>query len=137
MPGHFSFSCTIPVRITDINYGGHAGNDSILAIIHEARMQFLQSLSYTEMNFAGAGIIMADVSVEFKHELFYGDFVIASVNVCEIFKIGFELVYKFEKNTGDQLKIIAVAKTRLICYDYDRKKIIALPDNARKKLIVS
>jgi len=29
----------IPVRITDINYGNHVGNDAFVSIIHEARMQ--------------------------------------------------------------------------------------------------
>ncbi len=91
LPEIFSFTCTLPVRITDINYGGHAGNDTILSLIHEARMQFLQSLGYTEMRFAGAGMIMADVSIEFKSELFYGDLVIASVTPGELSRIGFEL----------------------------------------------
>jgi acyl-CoA thioesterase FadM len=36
LPQSFSFTCRIPVRITDINYGGHAGNDTVLSIIHEA-----------------------------------------------------------------------------------------------------
>ena len=31
------FITTIHVRIGDINYGGHVGNDAILSIIHEAR----------------------------------------------------------------------------------------------------
>ena len=79
MPEKFSFSCQIPVRITDINYGGHAGNDTILSLIHEARMQFLGHFGYTEMNVAGSGLIMSDVGIEFKKELFYGDQVIASV----------------------------------------------------------
>ena len=96
LPETFSFSCQIPVRITDINYGGHAGNDTILSIIHEARMQFLKSIGYTELHFAGVGMIMSDVSIEFKNELFYGDIVIASVIAGEISRIGFELFYKLE-----------------------------------------
>jgi acyl-CoA thioesterase FadM len=77
LPEVFPFNCQIPVRITDINYGGHAGNDTVLSIIHEARMQFLQSMGYSEMEFGGVGMIMSDVAIEFKNELFYGD-----VNNC-------------------------------------------------------
>ena len=144
LPEHLSFSCIIPISITDINYGGHAGNDAILSIIHEARMQYLQSLGYTEMQFAGAGMIMANVAIEFKNELFYGDTVIASVKAYEISKIGFDLVYKLEtlrqaclpdrQAQGNIRVIIAVAKTGIICYDYERKKITGIPDEARKKL---
>src|SRR5688500_5478600 len=136
MPGHFSFSCLIPIRITDINYGDHVGNDTILSIIHEARVQFLQGLGYSEMHFAGAGMIMADAAIEFKSELLYGDTVIASVAVGEISKIGFELFYKLETTrTNDNKRVlVATARTGMICYDYDRKKIINIPEEAKNKL---
>jgi len=134
LPGGFSFTCKIPVRITDINYGGHVGNDTILTIVHEARMQFLGNLGYTEMGFAGAGMIMADAAIEFKNELFYGDTIIASVAVKEVTKVGFDLLYKLEKENDGKKMLIAAAKTGMICYDYERKKIVAVPDDARKKL---
>jgi len=134
LPGQFSFSCLIPIRITDINYGDHVGNDTILSIIHEARVQFLQELGYSEMQFGGAGMIMADVSIEFKSELFYGDTVNASVTAGEISKIGFELFYKLEKEAGDNKILVAVAKTGMICYDYEKKKIVSVPEEARSKL---
>ena len=34
-PDNFSFSCQIPIRINDINYGGHVGNDSLLSLVLE------------------------------------------------------------------------------------------------------
>lgn len=137
LPQSFSFSCRIPVRITDINYGGHVGNDTVLSIIHEARMQFLQSMGYTEMEFAGAGMIMSDVAIEFKSELFYGDTVIASVVTGEISRIGFDLIYKLETTrpgTEDKKILVAIAKTGMICYDYEKKKIVSVPAEARFKL---
>jgi acyl-CoA thioesterase FadM len=137
LPGSFPFSCRIPVRITDINYGGHAGNDTVLSIIHEARMQFLKSIGYTELEFAGAGMIMSDVGIEFRNELFYGDVVIASVAAGEMSRIGFDLIYKLETmrpaNNGKSI-LIAIAKTGMICYDYEKKKIISVPAEAKVKL---
>ena len=134
LPGSFHFSCSIPVRITDLNYGGHVGNDTVLSIVHEARMQFFKRYGYTEMNFAGAGMIMADAAIEFKSELFYGDTVIAFVAAAEFSKIGFDLFYKLEKQTGDTTTLVAVAKTGMICYDYEKKKIIGVPEDAKTKL---
>jgi len=133
IPEQFSFSCQIPVRITDINYGGHVGNDTILTIVHEARMHFLKSLGFTEMDFGGKGMIMADAAIEFKNELFYGETVIAAVAVADISKIGFDLIYKLEKEEEDK-KIVAIAKTGMICYDYAAKKITAIPEVALEKL---
>jgi len=137
LPVAFPFSCQIPVRITDINYGGHAGNDTVLSIIHEARMQFLKSMGYSEMEFAGVGMIMSDVTIEFKNELFYGDVIIASVVAGEISRIGFDLLYKLETMrpaNSERKVLVAAAKTGMICYDYKKKKIVSVPTEARVKL---
>lgn len=134
LPEQFGFSCTIPVRITDINYGGHVGNDSVLSLLHESRMQYLRHFGYAEMNFEGVGMIMANVAIEFKSELFYGDSVIASVAASSFTKIGFELVYKLEKETDGKRKTVALAITGMICYDYEKKKIVGIPEEALRKL---
>ena len=42
LPKKFIFSTDIAVRISDINYGGHLGHDSIISLIHEARVRFLK-----------------------------------------------------------------------------------------------
>ena len=97
LPEQFSFSIAIPVRITDLNYGGHVGNDTILSLIHEARMQFLSSFGYTEMDFEGSSLIMSDVGIEFKSELFYGDLVKAYVTISDMNRIGFDIYYKLVK----------------------------------------
>jgi acyl-CoA thioester hydrolase len=134
LPQNFSFTTVIPVRITDINYGNHVGNDAILSIIHEARMQFLKRSGYTELQFAGAGMIMSDVGIEFKNELFYGDQIIASVAATDFTKIAFEIYYKLEKEENGNRMFVASAKTGMVCYDYDRKKIVPIPEEARIKL---
>lgn len=64
LPNRFSFSTLIPVRITDINYGGHVGNDTVLSILHEARVQFLNHFGYQELNESGVGLIMKDVAID-------------------------------------------------------------------------
>jgi len=138
LPGHFPFTTSIPVRITDLNYGGHVGNDKVLSLIHEARVQFLNQLGYSEFAFAGAGLIMADAGIEFKNELFYGDAVVVSVACANYSKVSFDIFYKLEKvsGSGPTAKTIrvATAKTTMACYDYSNKKIISIPEEALKKL---
>ncbi len=134
LPEHFTFTTTIPIRITDLNYGNHVGNDTILSMIHEARVQFLQQLGYGELNLAGVGLIMSDVAIEFKSELFYGDAVIASVVAGDLTKISFDLYYKLEKKSGDSTQLVAVAKTGMVCYDYGKKKVAAIPMEVVDKL---
>ena len=83
----------IPVRITDINYGNHLGNDSFVAIIHEARMQFLQQYNFTELNVCGTSLIMNELFVEFKNEAYYKDILEVKIYVGEILKVSFEFFY--------------------------------------------
>lgn len=135
LPGTFSFTATIPVRITDINYGNHVGNDALLSIIHEARMQFLLKHGYTELNFDGVGLIMTDVGIEFKKEIFYGDTLEIKIAVADLTSIGFDLYYLIEKQKDNNKLTVAIAKTGMLCYDYDRKKITAVPSSAKEKLL--
>jgi len=132
VPEHFSFSTLIPVRITDLNYGNHVGNDSMLSILHEARMQFLAQFGYTEMEMEGVGMIMSDVSIEFKTEVFYGDVIRAYVLVHDITRAGFDLYYKLTRSSDES--VIVFAKTGMICYDYSLKKVVRIPEKASNKL---
>jgi acyl-CoA thioester hydrolase len=135
LPEHFSFNTEIPIRITDLNYGGHVGNDSILSILHESREQFLRSHDYKEMDLAGVGLIMSDVTIEFRNELFYGDILRASVTASEFYRVGFDLYYKLEKKTGDNWVTVSTARTGMVCYDYKLKKLVAVPKEAMNKLL--
>lgn len=132
LPDSFQFSTPISIRITDVNYGNHVGNDAILSLLHEARMQYLRSMGLTELQFAGVGLIMSDVAIEFKAESFYGDVLIAHVAAGEFSRIGFDLFYKLVRQHDDSL--IAVAKTGMICFDYTAKKIVGVPPEAVEKL---
>lgn len=134
LPQEFSFHTIIPVRITDLNYGGHVGNDTILTIAHEARLQFLQQWGYKELDLEGVGLIMADAGIEFKAELFYGETLHVHVQAGNLSRVGFDLYYKLEKEMTDARVIVAAIKTGMICYDYNKKKIAALPEAARVKL---
>src|SRR5579862_6602751 len=97
LPDSFVYSTSFPVRITDLNYGAHVGNDNVLSFLHEARVRYLQSIGYTEFNFEGKGIIMADASLIFKDEMYYGDELKISIQPVECNRVGFELIYKIEK----------------------------------------
>jgi acyl-CoA thioester hydrolase len=138
LPEHFAFKTSIPIRVTDLNYGGHVGNDRVLSLIHEARVQFLTQLGYSEFAFAGAGLIMADAGIEFKNELFYGETVIISVACANYSKVSFDVFYKLEKVSGNETTAnnirVANAKTTMACYDYANKKIISIPKEALLKL---
>jgi len=134
LPENFHFTTNITIRVTDLNYGGHVGNDSFLSLLHEARQQFLISHGYKELEMEGVGLIMADVAIEFKKELNYGDIVKISVAAMGFDKLGFDLFYKMELINGEESILTGKAKTGMMCYDYTQKKKVAVPIVVIEKL---
>jgi acyl-CoA thioester hydrolase len=124
----------IPVRITDINYGNHVGNDSLVAIIHEARMQFLQQHNFTEMDVCGTSLIMNELIVEFKNEAFYKDIPEVKIFAGEISKVSFELFYSLSAVRNKISILIANAKTGMVCFNYKEKKVMSVPEELKKIL---
>jgi acyl-CoA thioesterase FadM len=77
---------------------------------------------------------MSDVAIEFKSELFYGDSITAHVVADEFTAVAFDIYYKLEK-TRPESTVVAIAKTGMVCYDYSKKKIIAVPREVKAKLL--
>lgn len=134
MPDNYSFSTDMPVRISDINYGGHLGNDAVLSMIHEARVRYLASFNYTEMNVEGLGIIMTDSAIVYKAEGFHGEQIQIDIAVGDFNKYGCDIYYLL---TNKQTAVeIAHAKTGIVFFDYEARKVAGIPqafqDNIRK-----
>ena len=134
LPQHFLFTTSLKVRVTDLNYGGHVGNDNVLSIVHEARMQFLLHLGYkSELDIAeNIGIIVTDAAIVYKSESFYNDELTIKIAVDDFNKYGFDMFYEISNTkTG---KEVARAKTGIICMNYKERKIAEIPEVLKKKL---
>ena len=132
LPDKFLFTTEIPIRISDINYGGHLGNDSVLSIVQEARIRFLNQFGFSEMDIDGAGIIMTDALVNYISQGFYGDVLIIELAVTELSRIGCDFVYRMtNKKSG---KIIAAVKTGIAFYDYQQNKVTGVPSKFKEAI---
>ena len=129
------FQVIIPVRISDINYGNHLGNDSLLSIIHESRMQLLSQWGYTELNAGGTALIMADVAIAYKGEAFYGDKLTVNIYVEELTDRSFHLLYHITTQRDGTTKDIAHAKTGMLCFNYDTRKIDVVTEELKGRLM--
>jgi acyl-CoA thioester hydrolase len=135
IPKNKIFNTNIAIRITDINYGNHVGNDALVSIVHEARMQWLTKNNFTELNIGGAALIMADLAVEYKAESFYGDTLNVAISIGEITKISFDIFYEITTTRNDKKILIANAKTGMVCFDYEARKVMSIPEQFLKFLI--
>lgn len=125
LPTNFSFETELSIRLTDLNYGGHMGNDRILVYAQEARQKFFNNIQCSETELFGVGTIMTDAQIVFKSEGFFNNEIIIKVAVTNINKYGFELFYLMQNLTTK--KDLAWAKTGIVCFDYEKRKIQLLP----------
>jgi acyl-CoA thioesterase FadM len=125
LPEEFVFSTEIPLRVNDINYGGHLGHDSILTLTHEARIRLLREYGFTEMDIDGPGLIVSDAVIVYKSEAFYGETMKIEVAASDFSQYGCDFLYKVsEKETGRE---VARAKTGIVFFDYKERKVALVP----------
>ena len=129
LPGTFNYATDVRLRVSDINYGGHMDNNAVLSLVHEARVRFLESHGFTELDVDGVGIIMVDAVIQYKSEAFYGQTLTFQVAVDGMTRIGCDIYYRItDRDTGIE---VARAKTGIAFLDYATRKPKRMPGGFR------
>ena len=125
IPDEFSFVTEIPVMVQHINWGLHLGNDSYLAMIHEARVRYLDTLKVSEKSFHETiGLVLTDSYVSYKQEASHGDILQISVSMNNLTRLEADFYYKLvSKKSGN---VIALAKTGCAFFDYEKRALSPL-----------
>lgn len=125
LPEEFLFSTEIAIRIDDINYGGHLGNDALLSLLHEARIRFFEHFGFQELDIEGLGILIADVAIQYLAQGFRGDVLQVWVGLADIGRKGCDVVYLCKHlQTGQE---IARAKTGIVFFDRQKQTVARIP----------
>jgi acyl-CoA thioester hydrolase len=121
------------VRIGDINYGGHMGNDKSLLLFQDARIRFLESLGNSEKNIgSGCGIILSEAGVVFKKEVFLHDELAVDIAVKDVTSASFSLEFTV-KRMQDQA-VVMIGFTKQLSYNYEIRKVSRLPKEFLNKI---
>lgn len=133
-PDTFIYETDLIVRVSDLNYGNHVGNDNILTLMQEARTLYYRSRGFeSEVKLEGPiGQIVADAAIVYKSESFLGDLLKIQIAVSDLHKYGFDLFYRITQRNTD--KEVAVGKTGIVCFDYDKRKMVSMPASILAKL---
>lgn len=119
----YVYEWTVPLRITDMNMGGHLSNDIMLQVMHEARHRYVQSRGFKDERFAG--VIVSDVIVNYKKEVFYNDILTVFIAFDEVSKISLRMLYKI---VNLEKEVVALAETGIAFIDYQTRKLAKIPD---------
>ncbi|MBN8577792.1 MAG: thioesterase family protein [Cytophagales bacterium] len=136
LPDKFIFQTTLQVRVSDLNYGGHVGNDNMLTLMQEARTLFYRSLGFeSEVKLEGSiSQVIAEAVVIYKAEALLGDTLKIEIAVGELNKYGFDLFYRI---TNQHNKEVARGKTGVVCFDYSKRKVASVPQKLAQQLHVA
>lgn len=126
----YQFCIDLVVRVTDLNYGGHLGNDRLLALVHEARVAFLASRGWSEKDCGGVSLIMGDAAIVYQGQAFAGDQLRFEVAMGEPSRCGFRLFYRVTRLSDG--RPIALVETGMICFDYRSQRVQPLPPEVRR-----
>jgi len=125
LPERFIFSTELAIYVNHINYGNHLDNSALISLVSEARVRFLKSLGYTEMNVEGYGIIVADVAAQYRSEAFHGEVMVIEMAADDFNKYGCDLVWRISDQASG--REVARGKHGIMFFDYGARKPVSTP----------
>lgn len=105
------------------------GNDTVLSLAHEFRLQFFNKYGQSELSFFGLGIIMSDSAIQYRAQGFWGQEITAKLWYIPTGATRFDLYYQLQspKENGQGHYDVAYIKTGQVFFNYDTQKV-ATPD---------
>ncbi|HET7922169.1 MAG TPA: thioesterase family protein [Gammaproteobacteria bacterium] len=132
LPATFPFSTELDVRVTDLNYGNHLGNDQALGLIHEARRRYLRALDLEEISADGHGLVVADAALVYRAQAFYAERLRIEVAAGDFGSRGCDFYYRLCHAASG--RDVIHAKTGIVCFDFGSQKVIRMPAAMRAAL---
>ena len=134
IPSPFCFETALTVQVSDINYGGHVGNERYLLFAQETRMRFLSTIGCSEVHFGPFGLVLTEAHVEYFHELFHGNTIRISLSIGTLSRASFDCFYLIKLLKIEEEIEVATIKTSMVCFDYKERKVKSIPDELKKIL---
>ena len=132
LPEQFAFSTDITLYQSHINFGGHLDNALLLTVVSEARARFFKSLGYSELDVAGAGIIVADAALQYRSEAFHGEVMVVHMDAANFSRKGCDLLWCMNEKVSQ--REVARGKTGIVFFDYATRETVPVPPAFRAQL---
>lgn len=133
IPDQWIFKTEVQIRVGDLNYGNHVGNDRYLLLAQEARCRWLSAMGFrSEVDIdPPIGLIVSEASVEYKAEAFQGDHLIIEVGNLNITRFGFNQIYRFRRQEKD----ICLINMGILFFNFKQRKLSNPAQSIRQKLL--
>jgi len=127
----FPYTITVEVAFRDLDAMGHVNNAVYLSYLENARIKYLMEL--LELNgLSHMPLIMAEAQVSYKAPAFFGEQLTIGTGVSRFGVKSFDMLYRI---TGGDGRLVVVAKTVQVAYDYAAAKTIVVPDALKARIL--
>lgn len=124
VPASFPFRTTVQVYIGHINRGNHLANEALLSLLNEARVRFVSERKAAHPGLAQLEWINADLAILYKSEAHHGEQLTIEIAATDFHRRGCDYVYRVTAGDG---RLVAIAKTAMLVYDYRQKRLAEAP----------
>jgi acyl-CoA thioesterase FadM len=121
----YRYECRLTVRVADVNYGGHLGNNALAGLLHQARLELFRawSLKENDLGDGHTGLIQTDLAVVLAAEAFLHDELTVRTDFIEVRPVSFRMAH--EVCRGDTR--VALAELGFAGFDYAARRSALLP----------
>jgi acyl-CoA thioester hydrolase len=134
LDGTFAHAHPIEIRFSDTDAMGHVNNARYLTYCEIARVAYYERVAGEPLPLAthGAeeGMILAQISIAYRSPAFFGETLTVETRVERIGRTSFGMVHRLTAPTSryGAARLVAVADSVLVTYDYGEDHPIPVPD---------
>lgn len=135
--GDFAHQHAVEVRLSDTDAMGHVNNARYLTYVEIARIAYYEQVVKRPLPLgvhgAEEGMILAEIRMTYRSPAFYGEILTVETRVERIGRTSFGMVHRItapESRYGPA-RLVAVADSTLVSYDYQAEQPIPVPDDWR------
>ena len=130
LPG-FRVTHQLRPRFRDTDAMGHINNAVYVTYIEVARQEYWRAFS-REQDYRRVPFILAHVSIDFRSEALVNELLVLAIRCGTIGTKSFTFEYQIREASSDRL--VVEASSVQVCYDYQLKRSILVPDELRQQL---
>ena len=127
----FTVVHTMHPRFRDTDAMGHINNAVYVTYLEVARQIYWQTLDHVA-DYRRVPFILAHVTIDFRSEALMKEVLEIGIRCAWIGGKSFAFEYQIWEQSTERLVVEAV--TVQVCYDYERKASIPMPDDLRRKV---
>ena len=135
--GDFAHRHPVEVRLADTDAMGHVNNARYLTYVEIARVAYYETVTGNALPIgvhgAEEGMILAEIRMTYRSPAFYGETLTVETRVERVGRSSFGMVHRITAPDSryGPARLVAVADSTLVSYDYQQECPIPVPDEWR------